>query len=119
MIYDDDTPEPPPELVVLNSASLLSKFGFMDGDQFDWTYEHGVKDKHKLLIAMVREFILPKLEQKVEVYEIGTIHNPIRAKSVDGVSFDGYTNQYNSKLTPKYFQFTGEEILKFAKEHNL
>lgn len=74
----------------LFSDGLLSKHGFSDGDAPDEWYDYldqmGM-DYAALeypLSALVREFLLPRLEQQVTVYEIGTSHNPIRAETVDG-----------------------------------
>jgi hypothetical protein len=82
---------------------LLSKWGFDDGDPFDevaeWFHnQHGEPrmghcdcpnfdlgvDDRALLVEVVKRFVLPVLDQRVEVEVIETIHNPIRACSVDG-----------------------------------
>lgn len=55
--------------VRLSGFDLLSKFGFNDGDL--------MKD-HDTLVKAVREHLLPLLDPRVEIYEIGTSHNPIR-----------------------------------------
>lgn len=78
-----------PEHLRLHSESLLSKWGFNDGDVPDdaWDYceANGLNPEnwHATLIRLVRDYLLPVLEQDVEVVEIGTIHNPIRAKDID------------------------------------
>lgn len=76
----------------LSSQSLLSKWGFDDGgtpeEFYDYCDENGVDyerlDWDNTLRRLVRDHLLPALEQDVEVYDIETIHNPIRARSVNG-----------------------------------
>lgn len=67
--------------VTLNASDLWSKFGFCDGDLF--TDFSGLP--HEILVKAVRKHLLPLLPG-IEVYEIQTIHNPIRVKDCDGYS---------------------------------
>lgn len=64
------------EEYILSAKDLASKWGFDDGDLLSGIAQVG--KSHSLLIASVRAFLLPLLPD-VEVYEIGTCHNPIRA----------------------------------------
>lgn len=82
------------DVVTLFSEGLLSKWGFGDGDclddvLYDWADENGIPysrlNDHAVLIRLVREYVLPALDQQVVAYTISTIHNPIRAKAIDGV----------------------------------
>lgn len=117
MSYFSHDPEPP-ETVTLFAEGLLSKWGFSDGDLLDWLYEFGVRDKHTVLCAVVRQKLLPALAQKVEVEEIGTCHNPIRARTVDGVDVKNlwYDAAYEKKLlTPDSVTVTGAEVLEIAR----
>lgn len=61
---------------ILSAKDLASKWGFDDGDLLSDITEVG--KSHALLIAAVRAFLLPLLPD-VEVEEIVTCHNPIRA----------------------------------------
>ena len=70
----------------LHAQSLASKFGFMDGDIVSLFCEENnieseIKDKdsHEVLIKLVRKHLLP-LVSHVEVFEISTMHNPIRCE---------------------------------------
>lgn len=70
----------------LHAQSLASKFGFMDGDIVSFfcgvnNIESELKDKdsHDVLIKLVRKHLLP-LVSHVEVFEISTMHNPIRCE---------------------------------------
>lgn len=70
----------------LHAQSLASKFGFMDGDIVSlFCEENNIeselkdKDSHDVLIKLVREHLLP-LVSHIEVFEISTMHNPIRCE---------------------------------------
>lgn len=86
--------DPPP--LWLFSQGLLSKWGFGDGDvMFDYIYDledRGVidvmnVDEHAVLRGLVRRYLLPELRQhhEIELIDIETNHNPIRALHVDGI----------------------------------
>lgn len=71
-------------VIRLRAASLASKFGFGDGDILDYFCEDNnisldERDPHQILIKLVRLYLLPLIPH-VQVYEIGTIHNPIRCE---------------------------------------
>ena len=77
--------------LTLWSDGLLSKWGFNDGDEpdayLDWCDEHGhpyPDDWHTVLRTLVRTRLAPALDQRVELVDIETNHNPIRAERVDG-----------------------------------
>lgn len=116
----EETPETP-ETVHLFTESLLSKWGFHDGDQLDWLEEHRRGyDKHEVLIECVKRRMLPVLAQKVEIREIACCHNPCRAEIVDGQSvtdlwFDP-SLKLDPPLSPEFIVMTGAEILAIAEE---
>ena len=84
---------PPP--LRLATDDLFSKWGFGDGDVVeDYLWDHVDEDlqarlfdldQRAVLCQLVRSHLLPALDRPVEVYEIQTIHNPIRARSVAGL----------------------------------
>ena len=82
---------------VMYADDLLSKWGFGGGDRLaDYCHdEFDVYDFqfncHKALEELVKRYLLPKLDKKVEIMFIGTIHNPVRAEMIDG---QYYTNHY-------------------------
>jgi hypothetical protein len=110
----------------LYSECLLSKWGFTDGDEpdfwLDWCDEQGVDynawDWHTVLRRLVREHLAPKLDQRVELVDIETIHNPIRAETVDGVEVDWYADQPIT-LTPDHVEIPFPEVLRVAREVEL
>lgn len=79
----------------LHATSLFSKWGFGDGDivdewywdTFDGPIPNGISH-HDVLIELVRKVLVPAIEtagHRIDVYEIDTIHNPIRARYFDDV----------------------------------
>jgi hypothetical protein len=107
----------------LYSSCLLSKWGFNDGDEpdawLDWCEENGVdyniRDWHGTLRRLVREHLLPKLDQQVELVDIETSHNPVRAEKVDGVEIDWYADYPDGTLTPECVEITYSEVLRVAQ----
>ncbi len=101
------------------TSGLLSKWGFGDGDMLDemlWDAGIYLDDSHTLLIRIVRELVLPRIEQKVEVFEIGTIHNPIRADTVNGKRVDHCADDPGvPPLTPEFIEVPEEVILNLAR----
>jgi hypothetical protein len=93
----------------LISAGLLSKWGFDDGSlpdgYLDWLDDQGLDypdDDTEILRTLVRTRLVPALDQRVELVEIETSHNPIRATTVDGVDVEEcwYGRQEEPTLTP-------------------
>lgn len=118
MLYEPD-PEVP-KTVTLHAECLLSKWGFCDGDLLEWLCEFGDFNEHDVLCAVVKQKLIPALAQKVEVEVLGTCHNPIRAKTVDGVDvtdlwFDAFRKMPAPVLTPASVDVTVEEILAIAR----
>lgn len=107
----------------LYSGGLLSKWGFNDGDKpeavYDYCETHGVSylglDWHATLVKVVRLYLLPALDQSVEVYEIETIHNPIRARTVNGEKCWSEADINPSVvLTPEYVEVPIARIIDLA-----
>lgn len=97
----------------LQARSLASKFGFMDGDIVSlFCEENNIeselkdKDSHDVLIKLVREHLLP-LVSHVKVFEILTMHNPIRCE-----------DDFIDELRQSYVQVEVglEEVLQCIKE---
>ena len=80
------------------TKDLLSKHGFDDGDMYC----------HDDLIEIVIKYVLPKIDQYVEVYTLQTSHNPIRARKVGHISVEHYPSTV--ELTPEYVDVSLEEI---------
>lgn len=72
--------------IKLRARDLASKFGFMDGDivanfceENNLKAEIEGKDTHDVLISLVRKYLLPVVGE-INVYEISSMHNPIRCE---------------------------------------
>jgi hypothetical protein len=106
--------------LVLWADSLCSKWGFGDGDApeavEDWWEESGRGyadlDWHPILIRLVRSYLLTALAQhhNVQVYEISTIHNPIRAEVIDGHPVDCLAAAPPVSLAPEYVVVPWDEV---------
>lgn len=97
---------------------LCSKFGFNDGDLLEDVIED-LNDgvfipalNHRVLAAVVKEFVIPKLDQNVEIMEVETIHNPIRVSKINGVELT--YNQGDPTLTPEYIDVSKDAIIKIV-----
>ncbi len=100
---------------------LLSKWGFKDGDcLYDIEgMPEDVNARH-LLADVVRAHVLPKMKQRIEVVQIETCHNPIRAKSVDGADVQDRWDdtQFEMPLEPDFVDVDDAFILAMAKQAN-
>lgn len=96
--------------------NLLSKWGFEDGGVLDdLIYENKIDiDNRDLLVAVVKELVLPKIEDTVEVETITTIHNPIRATLVNGQQVND-TGENDIKFSVEFIDVDDSEIIKLAK----
>lgn len=126
----------PPDLILFSSG-LLSKFGFGDGDPFEaiteWyhdqhgeglmrhcdcpSFDLGVSDDD-LLRLLVRRYLVPALDQRVELVDIETSHNPVRASRVDGVDVEEcwYGRQPEPTLTPEDVEISYADVLRAVEE---
>lgn len=108
---------------VMYADDLLSKWGFGDGDRLgEWVYDWSGRfdfeyNEHKVLEELVKRFLLPKLDKKVEISFMSTIHNPVRAEMIDG---EYYTNHYehddNGLLGDVKIEVTKEQFIKVAED---
>lgn len=108
--------------LTLFSCDLLSKWGFNDDDDpegwLDWCDNQGV-DYNAFdfpWAALVRKHLVPAIEQDVTVVDIETIHNPIRARTVDGVDVSEawYGRVEAPLLTPDHVDVPVAEVLRLA-----
>jgi len=91
---------------------LLHKFGFGDGDMmFDLIEAHDLGVDHQdLLIAVVERLMVPRLDQQVETYTLPSLHNPIRARTIDGEQAD-----FGDTLTPEIIDVQVADIIEVAR----
>jgi hypothetical protein len=105
-------PPDPSGTITFYPEGLTHKFGFRDGDLLaDLVDEyHLAVYHHDLLEAVVVRLVVPRLDQQVEVYRIGaTLHNPIRARTIDGIEAD-----IGDTLTPEIIEILVADILEIA-----
>lgn len=109
--------------LTLFSSCLLSKWGFNDGDApddwLDYCEANGI-DYNEVefpLVALVRAFLLPRIEQTVTVVEIETIHNPIRVETIDGVGVrEAWFGRAEAPaLVPDHVDVPMAEVAKLAR----
>ena len=74
------------EVVEFYPDDLCSKFGFGDGDMlYELIEEHDLGvDHQELLIAVVERLVVPQIDREIETYTLPSLHNPIRAATIDG-----------------------------------
>ncbi|MBZ6250378.1 hypothetical protein KVH27_18580 [Streptomyces olivaceus] len=108
--------------LTLFSADLLSKWGFNDGDDpedwLDWCETQGI-DYTAFEVpwaALVRKYLVPLIEQDVTVVDIETIHNPIRAETVNGADMHEiwYGRMDAPTLTPESVDVPMADVLALA-----
>ncbi|MFG2747212.1 hypothetical protein ACGFY0_45155 [Streptomyces chartreusis] len=108
--------------LTLFSSSLLSKWGFNDGDDpdawLDWCEGQGI-DYNALdfpLTRLVRKHLVPVLDQAVTVVDIDTSHNPIRVDTVNGadVTEVWFGRAPEPTLTPDHVDVPMSEVLSVA-----
>ncbi|MFD7978880.1 hypothetical protein [Streptomyces sp. NPDC059071] len=108
--------------LTLFSSSLLSKWGFNDGDEpSDWLdYCEGKGIDYTALpfplIPLVRIHLLPRIDQDVSLVEVETIHNPIRVETVEGVDVTEvwFGRAPEPTLTPDHVNVPMTEVLRLA-----
>lgn len=110
------------DVLRIYSSGLLSKWGFNDGDMPEEVCEYcealaidyGLIDWHATLVRLVCADLLPALKENVEIYEIETIHNPIRAHTVNGERVDVLNDGVLPSLTPEYVEIPMARVVELA-----
>ncbi|WP_336630018.1 MULTISPECIES: hypothetical protein [unclassified Microbacterium] len=108
---------------LLDAESLMSKWGFGDGDALDdWWWDRfdtdADFDTDELLYALVQAYLVPAIRAAghvVELVRIGTIHNPVRAGTLDGVEADHYTDGKHFD-PPIYVNITVEQVQDMVRK---
>lgn len=111
----------------LFSDGLLSRHGFNDGDApdefYDWLEEQGREyvplSWHRILRELVTRRLVPALDQQVETVCIGTSHNPVRARTVDGADAERFWSGEHDdapRLTPEFVEVPFAEVFRVAVE---
>ena len=109
---------------LLDAESLLSKWGFGDGDALnDWWWDNYDEDPpfndHDMLHALVVTYLVPAIHdaaREVEIIRIHTNHNPVRADTFDGEQVDHYSGREWRIDPPIYVEVTRAQIESFITE---
>jgi hypothetical protein len=102
------------------TRDLLSKWGLEDGDILQpllvrHGFDLGELNDHDILRAVIRDFVIPAIVNRVEVREMSTMHNPIRITAVDGKPIDNMrANHPEIDLRPEAIDIPDEVILAYA-----
>lgn len=103
--------------ISIKTDGFLSKWGFHDGDIFDdFLEDHGetcaMGYAHKFLERVLKELVIPKIKNKIEIVFIETIHNPVRAEKVDGKEVNWYRENPDITIDPEFIILTEDELVK-------
>ena len=101
------------EVVEFYPEGLLHKFGFGDGDMLvEYVVQHDLNvDFQDLLVAVVEQLVIQQLDQQVETETIlATLHNPIRARTIDGEEAD-----ICSVISPQVVEVPLADIVRIAR----
>lgn len=105
-------------IFTLDADGLLSKWGFGDGDALsDWWWDNFDEDTpfddREVLHALVLAFLVPAIHdaaREVEIVHVETIHNPVRADTLDGHQVNHYSQSPVSLDPPIAVQVTRAQI---------
>lgn len=108
-------------MFTMHADSLLSKWGFGDGDALsEWWWHRFETDPpfndHDVLFNLVEAYLAPKMRAagwEVDLVKIATIHNPVRAERLNNAEIDWYTGD-NGPI-PIEVSVTAEQILHAAE----
>lgn len=117
------------DVFTLWPEGLMSRWGFQDGDVihqdddfWDYANEHGVDlltvERDWLLLAVVQTFIVPVVDQVLDVFHMETQHNPVRTRTVDGHLIDHRLDEDDQPvhLTPREITVPYADVLALARE---
>ena len=99
---------------------LTDRWGFYDGDIMNQLIlEHNIQTKlyHKdVLIHVIKEFILPKLDKEVKLYEnFSSSHNCAIADTINGIPASVFTGESDGELKPEYIDVDDDVLVEFIK----
>lgn len=109
--------------LTLDAESLLSRWGFGDGDALsDWWWDNYGEDTpfndHDMLHALVVAYLVPVIREAgrdVEIVRIDTIHNPVRADTLDGAQVNHYSSVFARFVPPIFVEVTRAQMEELAQ----
>lgn len=108
--------------MIFYTEALLSKWGFDDGDLLGEMLleklgeDYFKLDQKEILFEVVRDHIVPKISNNIEIYYINTCHNPVRADKVDGIRVND-TGDNDISIVPEKIEVEDNIILEIANTH--
>ncbi|HEU5211033.1 MAG TPA: hypothetical protein VFU06_16675 [Longimicrobiales bacterium] len=111
----------PPEEFLFETASLYQRSGFKSGELLREAFPGlGGSELRELLVDVVRGYVLPQLDQDVQVLQIPSVHNPVRATNVSGQSVT-WTAEFGTgpALTPKVVRVSTADIYTAARKRKI
>jgi hypothetical protein len=106
---------------VFKSSDLYKRRGFERGDILADTFPHvGAAELRNLLVDVLRAHVIPRLDQKVQVLVLSTVHNPLRAVYVDGIAVRWTAESgQGPTLTPASVDVSVDDVLACARKRKI
>jgi hypothetical protein len=116
-----ETPVELPSHFVFATNSLYLRAGFEHGATLGTAFPHlGAADLRDLLVDVLQTHVIPRLDQSVQTLIVPTVHNPLRAVNVDGVSVRWNAEMgQGPPLTPATIRVTLEDVLACARRRKI
>ncbi len=111
----------PPEEFVFETVSLYQRSGFKGGELLREAFPAlGASELRELLVDVVRGYVLPQLDQDVQVLQIPSVHNPVRATNVGGQSVT-WTAEFGTgpTITPKTVRVPIADVYTAARKRKI
>jgi hypothetical protein len=110
-----------PDEFVIDTASLFARSGFFGGDLLREAFPNvGAAELRALLVDVVQQHVLPQLDQKVRTLQVPTVHNPVRATSVDNVPVIWNAERGTGpSITPASVRVKAADVLACARKRRI
>jgi hypothetical protein len=108
--------------IEFRTSDFFTRRGFASGDLLRSTMPHlNNGELRDLLVEVLQRHVLPRLDQKVQASVLPTVHNPLRATSVDGVEVTWPTPEEarGPTLTPATVTVMLEDVFACARRLRL
>ena len=114
------------EVIRFDCYDLIRKNGFQDGNILEyWLDAHDIPiDGYEFadtfdeisrsaiaLIEVVKNLVIPHIENKLDIAIVGGLHNPIRTYSVDGEDVDWTESNDINPMRPEYVDVLVTDII--------
>lgn len=111
----------PPEEFIFETASLYQRSGFNGGELLRPAFPKlAGSELRELLVDVVRSHVLPQIDQDVQVLQIPSVHNPVRATNVGGTSVT-WTAEFGTgeTLTPWQVRVSAADVFECARRRRI